>query len=127
MRKKRFTGWLLLLVSMLVLIVPVLPHHHHFDNEICLQGDADSPTKPHQQADEDCDGYCITKLNFSVPHHDVNVQPHFWQVVTLFPASFIHSLLPPKLESFDRLSFYIESLHGAGISRTISLRAPPML
>jgi len=113
---------------MLVLIVPVLPHHHHFEDEICLQGDADSPTKPHHQAEQDCDGYCITQLHFSIQHHDdVNVQPHFWQVVTLFPASFIHSLLPPRLESFDRLYFFIESLHGAGVFHAINLRGPPTL
>jgi len=127
MKKKRNIGWLLLLVSMLVLAIPVLPHHHHYEDEICLQNDADSP-KPHHQAEPDCDGFCITKLHFSVQHHDdANIQPHYWQVLTLFAPSFLHSLLPPKLESFDRLFFYIESFHEAGIYHAISLRAPPVL
>lgn len=128
MKKRRHIGWFLFLVSMLVLIVPVLPHHHHFEDEICFRGDADSSTKPHHQAEPDCGGYCITKLHFSVQHHnDANIQPHYWQVVTLFSNAILHSLLPPKLNAFDLLFFYIESFHGAGASRSISLRAPPAI
>lgn len=126
MKKRKYIGLFLLMVSMLVLIVPVLPHHHHYDDDICFHHDDDTSTPVHHQSNPDCEGYCITNLHFSVQHHDNTVaQPHYSHVITLFSNAFLQSLLPPDLEAFDRLFYYVESLHGAGVSRTISLRAPP--
>ena len=127
MKKRRHVGLFLLLVSMLVLIVPVLPHHHHYGDDICFHDDDHGMTS-HHQSDPDCEGYCITNLHFSVQHHNNTItQPHYFHVVTLFSKALLQSLLPPNLEVFDRLFYYIESLHGAGVSRTISLRAPPAI
>lgn len=125
MKKRKYIGRLLLLVSMLVLIVPVLPHHHHAQS-ICISNDIGKP-QPHHSADSGCGSTCITKLHFSVQHDNNDcIQPQTFEVLSLFCESMFHSLLSPQLESFDRLFCYIERLHGAGRLSAISLRAPPV-
>jgi len=128
MKRRKYFGIFLLMVSMLVLIVPVLPHHHHYDDDICFHHDDDTSTPAHHQSNPDCDGYCITNLHFSVQHHINTVaQPLYSQDITLFSNALLQSLLPPNLEAFNNLFYYVESLHGADISRSISLRAPPVV
>lgn len=127
MKKRKYIGIFLLMVSMLVLIIPVLPHHHHYDDDICFHHDDDSSTPAHHQSNPDCDGYCITNLHFSVQHHINTVaQPLYFQDISLFTRTILNSLLPPRLEITKRFYYYIEFLHGADISRSISLRAPPV-
>ena len=128
MKRRKYFGIFLLMVSMLVLIVPVLPHHHHYDDDICFHHDDDASTPAHHQSNPDCDGYCITNLHFSVQHYvNTVVQPLYFQDISLFTRTILNSLLPSKLEIFNHFYYYIEFLHGADISRTISLRAPPTL
>lgn len=127
MEKRRHISWLLILVSMLVLIVPVLPHHHHNGEEICFLND-ENPGSEHHQEDPDCEGYCVTKLHFSVQHHNYSItQLQDFPVFTLFSEDIQVALLPPKLKISDRLICFSEPLYGSGFHRLASLRAPPAI
>lgn len=127
MKRGRYIGWLLLMVSILVLMVPVLPHHHHNGDEICFMSDTNSSQEEHHQDDPDCEGYCITKLHFSAPSQNHSgTQLHHLPVFTLFFQEMRHLLLTPQ-ETYDRLYCFIEPLYGTGPFRVISLRAPPAI
>lgn len=39
MRNKRYIVSFLLFISMIMLVVPVIPHHHHADGVICMKND----------------------------------------------------------------------------------------
>ena len=39
MKTKRYIAYFLFFISMIMLTVPVIPHHHHEDGMICMKND----------------------------------------------------------------------------------------
>ena len=42
MKTKRYIAYFLFFISMIMLTVPVIPHHHHEDGMICMKNDLPS-------------------------------------------------------------------------------------
>lgn len=135
-KEKKYIVYLLFLVSIIMLAVPVFPHHHHADGLICMKNDVEpscchTPHHHHPAGHPNCchDKGCIAS-------HFVQRTPRTErQAPVLKPV-----LLPVVLSTFLRQLYafgepcqpvsyspYIESLHGVYIARASGLRAPPSL
>ena len=133
-KEKKYIVYLLFLVSIIMLAVPVFPHHHHADGLICMKNDVEPScchTHHHPAGHPNCchDKGCIAS-------HFVQRTPRTErQAPAPRPV-----LLPAVLSTFLRQLYafgepcqpvsyspYIESLHGVYIARASGLRAPPSL
>lgn len=136
--KHSFKTYCLLIVSILMLVASVFPHHHH-EERFCLNADLDTCC-PYQAAHKEsdtakncenhaCHADCITHFSFSSQHdRHVDVTPDY---------SFFYQIYP-VLNVLERFAFhnndvmraygvYIEKLHARHHVTTGSLRAPPAL
>ena len=129
MKQKRAIYLLLFLVSMVMLVMPVIPHHHHAKGVICLKGDLSSEQQcpiHHQNEDACCDSGCMAHFDSSTPNAQTDsVHPQYVFVTTLFTNYLIETLLQPLESCIDRDAAYLERLHGANVLRVFGLRAPP--
>ena len=136
MIRRRYITILLSLVSILMLAVPVVPHHHHGSEAICLKndlhtgcGDTGHTHHRHPAGHPNCchDKGCLT-------HQFVQRTPQVERQAprprpVLLPSDFSLPAVLPHLyaEPHQTISYspYIESLHGTRIARASGLRAPP--
>ncbi|MBR8721470.1 hypothetical protein IX307_002688 [Bacteroides pyogenes] len=129
-RRKRITVTILLIINIFMLVIPVIPHHHHPDKMICMKQDlSEVPGCPahhhHPGQDSCCDSECMTRFHSPTPARQANSGPHYLFVTTLFTHQIIERLFHPQEKQLKDYSVYRESLHGTNIARTFSLRAPP--
>lgn len=135
-KKKQYIVYLLFLVSILMLAVPVVPHHHHGSEAICLKNDlhtgcseATHAHHHHPAGHPNCchDKGCLT-------HQFVQRTPRVERQTPqprpiLLPAdfsTFLKVLSPYSEQQSDTLySPYVESLHGIRVVCASGLRAPP--
>lgn len=91
MRNKRYIVSFLLFISMIMLVVPVIPHHHHADGVICMKNDLtpepQCPKHHHPGNDSCCNDGCMTRLNSPTPSVQADNNPHY-----LFTAILIYGL-----------------------------------
>ena len=131
MKKKRYITYFLLFISMIMLAVPVIPHHHHDNGMICMKNDIPSEGCCHHQGSCSehccCDTGCMTTHFFQqTPNSDNSVaHPDFVWVTTLFFEPILKLLSVPEEAGTGYKFVYIESLHGTFITRASGLRAPP--
>lgn len=133
MKERRYITYLLLLVSVIALMVPVIPHHHHAGGLMCLKHDytpaeqrqADTTEPHHNCQDASCMSDNFFQLTPTSGHNDV--QPDFQWAIPLLNDLCASLLLPPEANYKRHSSFYIESLHGTLIVRATGLRAPPCI
>lgn len=133
-KEKKYIVYLLFLVSIIMLAVPVFPHHHHADGLICMKNDVEPScchTHHHPAGHPNCchDKGCIAS-------HFVQRTPRTERQApaprpVLLPASLIALIgqLSVSDDFYQTTSYspYIESLHGDYIARASGLRAPPSL
>lgn len=133
MKIKRYIAYVLFFVSLLMLAVPVIPHHHHADGLLCMKNDIDTEccTHPVNKAGEHCccnTGCIATHFFQQRPNLDV-------EFIQLLPGNILFNLTDllssPIFSSFighlRQESIYIESLHSTFLTRATGLRAPPFL
>lgn len=132
-RTKQYITYILFCISLIMLVIPVIPHHHHADGLICMKNDisTDCCEHRHDPGSEHCccDTGCIADHFVQQTPTSDNVSSHsevLW-AVTLFinPLSKLLSL--PELDVSKQEYVYLESLHGTFITRAAGLRAPPSL
>lgn len=134
-KKKKYIVYLLFLVSIIMLAVPVFPHHHHADGFICMKNDVEPschiPHHHHPAGHPNCchDKGCIVS-------HFLQRTPRTERQAPVLKPVLLPAALSPfirQLAAFDEpclsdsYSPYIESLHGVYIVRASGLRAPPSL
>lgn len=135
MKRQRYAAFLLLLLSLVMLGVPVVPHHHHPDGRLCMKNDIGGTSCPSagETAGEEqkhccCQTGCIT-THFFQERTDINKD---W----LHPApdhlpDFLPAIAPPTpdlsapIEAHHPTCYYIETLHGISPANAPGLRAPP--
>lgn len=131
MKNRRYITYLLLFVSVIALMVPVIPHHHHAGGLMCLKNDytpteqrQSDATEPHHNCQ---DASCVSDNFFQLAPSTSNndLQPDFQWAIPLLDDLCAGLLLPPDRPNKQHFSFYIESLHGIYLSRATGLRAPP--
>ena len=120
----------MLFVSIIMLAVPVIPHHHHANGVICMKHDiapeSSCPHHHHHQANDSCcDSECMTQLNSSVPSIQVDHGPQHILIAILFDDNLLRNLFDPQERQLRDNYAYLESLHGTNISRAFVLRGPP--
>lgn len=130
MRNKRYILAFMLFISILMLIVPVIPHHHHANGIICMKNDVTSETQcpnhnHHQGNDSCCNEECLTRLSSPALTVQADSGPHYVFIATLFTDFIIENLFKPQEQRIKNYYAYREALHGTVINRAIGLRAPP--
>ena len=143
MKNKRYIAAVLFFISILMPVIPVIPHHHHADGRFCMKNDiaADCSCCHHQgephQHDEDgsgarqehgCNEDCVTMHFFEqIPgsNEEITPTPLPCEITLLFKP--ITALLQQADDETVRppLPYYKERLHGTQLMRAKGLRAPP--
>ena len=130
MKNKRYIVYFLFLVSMIMLAVPAIPHHHHANGIICMKNDVtpdvQCPAHHHHSGDDPCcsDG-CLTRFDSPTPSAQADNGPQYVFIAILFTDFIIENLFKPQEQRIKNYYAYRESLYGTDISRTSGLRAPP--
>ncbi|MDO4165104.1 MAG: hypothetical protein Q4D56_12090 [Bacteroides sp.] len=137
MRIKRYIAILLLFVSMIMLAMPVIPHHHHSGNELlCMKSDVQTGCCEHHHSTHNatethdhccCNTGCVT-THFVQKAPSVgqnNLHPDYQWVITLFHEPIFRFLFQTESKEQKQYSTYIESLHGVFLTSAKGLRAPP--
>lgn len=131
MKKKRYIALCLLFISIIMLMVPVIPHHHHIDGLICMKNDITADCCGHHHSSDNdhccCGTGCVTTYFVQqTPTSDsASTYPDCLWVTTLFFKSLSGSLSLPEADTQRHGCVYLESLHGTFITRATGLRAPP--
>lgn len=131
MKSKRYITYFLIFISIAMLVVPVIPHHHHSNGLICMKnditpsccGEQHSPDKEHCC----CDTGCVTTHFFQQTPNSDNGWLHpdtFW-VITFFSEPLLTLLNLPEDSGPSEECIYLESFHGTYLTRATGLRAPP--
>lgn len=122
----------LFVISIIMVTITAIPHHHHSDGMICMKDDIQetacpcSPESQHHHDDPCCTNECMASFNSPVPTaQNQEVQPHYLYAITLFTEPLLRLLTQPEEHIIRHYSVYIESLHGTFITRAAGLRAPP--
>lgn len=139
MKARRHIAYLLFVVSMLMLGVPVIPHHHHTDGLLCMKNDLGEDCCETQSDPDDgptehccCHTDCITTHFFQqLPTIDTG----WLHPAPAGDACFLPALLPlpayrfahPIRQHNHTSYYYLESLHSTLIARAKGLRAPPSI
>lgn len=133
MRTKPHIAYILFVISILMPIIPVMPHHHHTDGVICMKNDISSDCcgGHHHETGNDhcCNDECVTMHFFEqLPGSDETWNYHYTpEVITLFFESVVPLVLLFDTGNNIHTPPYIERLHGTRVPRAIALRAPPAL
>lgn len=132
MKRKRYIASFLIFISMVMLVVPVIPHHHHNDGLLCMKNDiTPSCCDQHIPNSEHCccDTGCVTTHFFQqTPSLDNGwLHPNAFWVITLFSEPLLTLLNLPEENGQRQECIYRESLHGTYLTRATGLRAPPCL
>lgn len=135
MIRKRAISLFFLFVSIIMLTMLVMPHHHHTPKEICIKSDLplESACAEHHTTDESdacgthgnapCDIQCMAHFDSSTPTvQKINLQAEF-----VFIATFIYAyrLFETDDDCTDYPAVYLERKHGTNSIRACGLRAPP--
>lgn len=129
MKERRYIGLCLLFVSMLMLAVNIVPHHHHYHNGMpCFHSIEketktcdDVPSKPHHCS---CIDSFYAAENQGHTHHETYCN-HF-PAVTLFTDLITCCLFIPERILSSEIPIYIEALHDTHVLCDFGLRAPPV-
>ena len=143
MKRNRYITIILLFVSILMPMVPVMPHHHHADGHICLKNDLHDAAcdHPHPAAHHDgearhccCDTGCLTTHFFqrtpTLPSPDgPSVTPLLPWMMPLYLVELLmgQRLSAPEQTARHAICPYRERLHDTPIACTGGLRAPPVV
>lgn len=130
MKTDRHAAYLLLLLSILMLGVPVIPHHHHADGVLCMKDDVHAgcctPTPDEAGGHCCCDTGCISTHFFQQrPDTSPDIPQPLSCDMLFLPAELLADLLPRHSTGHSLTPIYIESLHGTSLTRATGLRAPP--
>lgn len=134
--KHSFKTYCLLIVSILMLVASVFPHHHH-EERFCLNADLETCCPSQSAGNEDptakgcenhaCHADCITHFSFS-PQHDrhIDVTPDYSFYSFIYPLlNVLERFAFHNNEATEAYSIYIEKLHSRHCVTTGNLRAPP--
>lgn len=114
---------------MITLTISVTPHHHHGDGMIRMKGDPPFDGYCHHQ--DVCNEHCCCDIGCMATHSfqqtpnpdNSDIQPCFIRVTTLFVKPLLKLLALPDGIGIRQEFIYLESLHGALITRATGLRA----
>lgn len=119
--------------SILMLAIPVMPHHHHANGKICMKDDVQENCCQHHHDDNEAqhhhsceDTGCITTHFFQqIPSNNPRIElAEESHPIYLIVADILSQAL---IANNDNPSFndYRESLHSTQIMHAMGLRAPP--
>lgn len=130
-KNNRYILTLLFLINIIMMIAPVIPHHHHADGVICMKQDlpvesTDFPQHHQTENDACCDSECLVRFHSPTLSVHTDSSPHYEFITTLFTDILIERLLKPQDKQLNKGYYlYRESLHNTNNSHIFGLRAPP--
>lgn len=130
-RYRFMTATWLLVLSMVMLVATVVPHHHHWGMYCVALCDVEtdghdgchhtSGAAGHNHSENDCCNGCITKFCCPRPSLDDGT---VWIVSWDFFPVYVCTQHPER-DSSDGVFFYQNLFYSAIFGRSLSLRAPP--
>ena len=131
MQRKRYITLFLIFISMIMLVVPVIPHHHHNNGLICMKNDI-TPDCCGQQHTPDSEHCCCDTGMCYHSFFPANSQPGQRMGTSGFPAGH-HIILRTTSQTISppRRKRAKTGLHIPGVTsctyltRATGLRAPP--
>lgn len=127
MKRRRVITLFLLFVSIMVLTLEVIPHHHH-NGVPCLRAvETEQADQEHHTCNK-CSCECLASFYAA----DLNGHTHHesycnhYPAITLFAGVVSFYLNLPEESVPIAYPVYIESLHATRVSCSIGLRAPPV-
>ena len=129
MKPQRYAAYLLLLLSILMLSVPVIPHHHHADGALCMKNDVHAGCCTTEA--EGTEGHCCCDTGCPAAHffqQRPDASPDIPQPLSndvFFLPAELQALLVCHSPGQSPTPIYIESLHDTQLTRATGLRAPP--
>lgn len=137
MKKNGHIACFLCLISLWMLIVPVIPHHHHADGMLCMKGNLpitttcdDTSNEPAGEEHCCCNTGCIATHFFQ----QAPATHHTWTHPSATPLLLCHDALSAALipQASERQLlrsgwYYRGILYNQYIRRAIGMRAPPVL
>ena len=130
MKPQRHAAYLLLLLSILMLGVPVIPHHHHADGVLCMKNDVQAgcctPAPDEAEGHCCCDTGCPAAHFFQQrPDAGPDIPLPLSNDILFLPTELLALLISHSPGQSTTTPFYIESLHDTLFTRATGLRAPP--
>ena len=130
--QRSYVTVLLCMLSMLMMAVPVVPHHHHGNEAICMKNDFHAgcaETAHHPGKHPGCchdKGCPVTHFYQRTPRVERKIPASQPVPLPAFFLAYIRQLYADAgVPDQKDYSPYIESLHGTHIVRASGLRAPP--
>ena len=132
MIKRKYISYLLLLFSILMLTIPVMPHHHHADGQICIKDNVHTDCCHHHNDDAQAHNHgcedtgCVTTHFFQQLPSGNEHKSHIDDIQLVeYIIPYILSYFAPEIPKNHIDYGYRESLHGTRIPFAKGLRAPP--
>ena len=139
MMEQRLKTYFLILVSIVMLIAPVFPHHHHgevlcmvqdmdddtvyhIDDEIC--SDIFSAQHPHRS---DCQAGCVTQFQLENLQMNQDLDPGYTFYTLVYDSRIKLTASVSMQHVYEMDAVYIEPLHAVIVNSIKGLRAPPVL
>lgn len=127
MKRRKVITLFLLFVSIMVLTIEVIPHHHHNGTPCLLVLETEQTDQEHGNCNK-CSCDCLTSFyaaDLSGHSHHESYCNHFPSII-LF-ADLVSFYLNQPEESVPIISpVFIESLHATQVTCAVGLRAPPV-
>ncbi|NDV65634.1 hypothetical protein D0T60_10315 [Bacteroides sp. 224] len=125
-------------MSMILVVMPTIPHHHHGNGIICMKDDIKENDcgchhhghhHHHPGDDPCCTNNCLTQnINAESARQQANFIAEFdWVPMVFLLVESTFKLITQPIDPDDYNDHvYRESLHGTFITRAAGLRAPPV-
>lgn len=134
MERKRYIPFFLLVVSLLMMAVPVFPHHHHANGLLCMKNDIgphccqQHPSETGSETHCCCETGCIAHHFFQQMPTDMRTSPHpaVSELIPFLSPLLLRLAASRAIAPKGDIPIYIESLHGTLIAHATGLRAPPV-
>lgn len=128
-KKRKYISLFLCMISLFLLVISSLPHHHHDEGGICFKKDLAEHPIHHHADDTCCNDQCIAQIQ---PLHPSGaekiVSPDYFLILTLFTVPLIEWLLQPQQRVLKNQAYhYLERLQSSPVTSHNQLRAPPVL
>jgi len=117
---------------MMVLMIPVIPHHHHANGLVCMKNDITADCCGHHHTSTN-DHHCCNTTGCMMAHFvqqvpqpdDIGSHLNKLQATILFITPFTDLPSLSESEMKRQKHLYLETLHDTLITRVTGLRAPP--
>lgn len=126
MKEHRISILAVFIAVIIMLVVSVLPHHHHADGRLCLHPTTETKA-PASHGNAQCGSDCVARFSQVQRQHVHTYQCSHVLAAILAPVQlFTEAVSMSSLSAVLPQLVYVEQLHGVFLTHTSGMRAPPV-